>query len=484
MKKLISLILAVFLVSAGCIPVMAETEHPKYVFLFIGDGMGLPQVTATNYFLGDLENPDSEIPVPGQLCFTAFESLGLMSNYSLTSFITDSAASGTAMSSGVKTKHKYLGLDGENKQVKNLAEYAREANREVGIITSVTVDHATPAAFYAHELDRESYAAIIQDALKSKTANFLAGGGTSHANGKIKTVKRIADRYGWQTISMKEEFLSMARSGDNMLVLDPAETPTGGLVLEIDRLRREKEGEENYSLADFLQMGIDSLDHEKGFFIMCEGGQIDWACHANDAATALYEVIALGDAVQVALDFAEEHPGEVLIVVTADHETGGMTLGGANTEYDTHFEYLARQTMSYAEMDQMVLELIRNDATFEDALAMIEKYFGLNQKAEDPLAMTEAEFAHLKQGWELSQDLFFEPDEILTRLYNEYEPVVVAACRILDRKAAISFTTFEHSALPVPVYAWGNGAEAFEGYYDNTDLFQLLFDAMGFQTAE
>lgn len=218
--------------------------------------------------------------------------------------------------------------------------------------------------------------------------------------------------------------------------------------------------------------------------MMCEGGQIDWASHANDAATVIHEVIALGDAVQVALDFEKEHPGEVLIVVTADHETGGMTLGGANTEYDTHLDYLAKQTISYAEFDQVVLELVRNDATFDDALAAVEKYFGLNQKEGDPLALTPAEMAHLKQGWELSEDIFFEPDEILTRLYNEYEPLGVAASRILNRKAAISFTTFEHTGIPVVVYAHGTGAEAFEGFYDNTDLFHLLMNAMGLEKAE
>ena len=125
-------------------------------------------------------------------------------------------------------------------------------------------------------------------------------------------------------------------------------------------------GEDVLSLADFVKAGINVLDNENGFFMMCEGGKIDWAGHANDAATSIHETIALSDAVQVAVDFAQEHPDETLIIVTADHETGGMTIGFATTAYDTHFDYLTSQKVSFTDFDGMIGEMRENGASFEE----------------------------------------------------------------------------------------------------------------------
>ena len=119
-----------------------------------------------------------------------------------------------------------------------------------------------------------------------------------------------------------------------VLAIDPNIADAQALFYEIDRVRRAAGGEDILSLADYVKAGICVLDNENGFFMMCEGGKIDWSGHANDAATSIHETIAFADAIQVAVDFAAERPDETLIIVTADHETGGMTIGFATTAYD------------------------------------------------------------------------------------------------------------------------------------------------------
>ena len=256
------------------------------------------------------------------------------------------------------------------------------------------------------------------------------------------------------------------------------------MLYEIDRIRHAAEGEESMSLADMVKAGITVLDNEEeGFFLMTEGGKIDWSCHANDAMTSIMDTIALSDAVQVAIDFAAEHPEETLIIVTADHETGGMTIGFATTAYDTHFNYLQNQTISFTQFDAVIGEMRENGATFEDALSEIEKYYGLTTEEGQDLTLTETEIASLTAAFELSmlpseERVIGEQEELL---YGGYEPLSMAVSHIINNKAGLSFTSYAHTGLQIPVYAMGVGADNFSGLYDNTDIFNKTMQAMGLE---
>ena len=160
---------------------------------------------------------------------------------------------------------------------------------------------------------------------------------------------------------------------------------------EIDRLRLEAQGTDSLALSEIVKAAIANLDNENGFFLMTEGGKIDWSCHANDAMTSIYDTIALSDAVQVAIDFAAEHPDETLIIVTGDHETGGLTIGFAATAYDTHFDYLQNQKMSFVDFDKEIVKLREEKADFAKALEVIEANYGLTTTADQPLTLTEEE---------------------------------------------------------------------------------------------
>ena len=239
------------------------------------------------------------------------------------------------------------------------------------------------------------------------------------------------------------------------------------------------EGEDILSLAEFVEAGIKVLDNENGFFMMCEGGKVDWSGHANDAATSIHETIALSDAVQVAVDFAAEHPGECLIIVTADHETGGMTIGFATTGYDTHFGYLTNQTISFTDFDAVIANLRENGASFAEAMAEVEKYYGLTTAADQPLSLTDTDLTALKTAYAMSMGTGLMSNEEAALLYGGHEPFSMAVSHIINNKAGLSYTSYAHTGLQIPVYAMGAGAENFSGLYDNTDIFNRTMEVMG-----
>ena len=489
MKKLFALILALAMLTCAA-TAMAEDAAPatpKYVFMFIGDGMGNPQVTATQYYLGALENPDSTIPVPAQLSFTDFENVGLMTTYDASSFCPDSASTATSMASGQKTLSGVINYNIDlTESFKIITEYAKEAGKKVGVISSVSLDHATPAAYYAKSESRGEYYDIALQGVSGTTLDFLGGGSylTPDGDGTQANLFDVAEENGFTVANTLEDIRALNSESGRVLAITPDIADSSSMQYEIDRVRMEAEGADSLSLAEMVQAGISVLDNdEEGFFLMTEGGKIDWSCHANDAMTSIMDTIALSDAVQVAIDFAAEHPEETLIIVTADHETGGMTIGFATTAYDTHFNYLQNQTISFTQFDAVIGEMRENGATFEDALAEIEKYYGLTTEEGQDLTLTETEIASLTAAFELSmlpseERVIGEQEELL---YGGYEPLSMAVSHIINNKAGLSFTSYAHTGLQIPVYAMGVGADNFSGLYDNTDIFTKTMQAMGLE---
>lgn len=482
MKKMLLLALALVMALSTC--ALAEAAAPKYVFMFIGDGMGNPQVTATQYYLGAMENPDSDIPVPAQLSFTQFEALGLVTTYDASSFCPDSASTATSMASGEKTLSGVINYNiDKTEPFKLITEYAKEAGKKVGVITSVSLDHATPAAYYAKVPSRKQYYDIAVQGLTGTTLDYLGGGSflKPDGDGTQENLFELAAENGWTLANTNEAIRALNADSGRVLAIDPNIADSEALNYEIDRVRKEEAGEDILALADYVKAGIDVLDNENGFFMMCEGGKIDWSGHANDAATSIHETIAFSDAVQVAIDFAKEHADETLIIVTADHETGGMTIGFATTAYDTHFNYLTSQKISFADFDAVIADLREKNAAFEDALEAVKTYYGLTTEADQPLSLTEADVQALKAAFELSmtaKDARKENAEDAL-LYGGYEPFSMAVSHIMNNKAGLSYTSYAHTGLQIPVYAQGVGAQTFSGLYDNTDIFNKTMDVMG-----
>ncbi|MBF0227522.1 MAG: alkaline phosphatase [Desulfobacterales bacterium] len=454
----------------------------KYVFLFIGDGMGLPQVSSTEIYASALKEnkyPDA----PRSLCFTKFPAQGITTTHDASSFITDSASAGTAIATGNKTLNGVISMDVDKKiNYPSIAKKAKEMGMKVGIVSSVSIDHATPAVFYSNVPSRKMmYEIALQ--LVDSGFDYFGGGGIVDPDGKKSKMENkpgnvfeYAKSKGYKVVTTNEEFNNIQQNTGKVWAITDVIADDQAMLYDMDRSK------ENLSLADFTKKGIELIDNPKGFFMMVEGGKIDWACHANDAMGAIKDVFAFDDAVKIAVEFANKHPNETLIVVTGDHECGGMTVGFAGTKYNTFFKKLEHQKISYVKFDEILNEFKTNNpsAEFNDILPMINQYFGLTTNGDkSEMDLNEYELKLLKEAFaETMKTKENTSKEESYLLYGGYEPLTVTITHILNRKAGIGWTTYSHTGVPVPTYAMGIGQDIFDGYYDNTDIYKKIASVM------
>ena len=469
-------------------------KTPKYVFLFIGDGMSYPQIQSTSDYLGALNDEDywqaqpslddnqgAILDGPEYLNFMNFEGVGTAVTYDSNSFAPDSASTATSIATGHKTYSGSINVDETGTvEYETIAEQLKaQKGYEIGVITSVNLNHATPAAFYAHQASRSNYYDIGLEMVESDF-DYFAGGGLLDPTGSESDqtdLYQLAQEAGYTVARTYAEADAISADTDKAIIIEENLADDDAIPYELDRT------EDMWSLADYVEKGIEVLDNDTGFFMMCEGGKIDWACHANDAGSSIHDTQALADAVQVAIDFAAEHPDETLIVVTGDHETGGLTIGFAGTDYDTYLDLLENQKISYAKFDSdYVASYKENKTPFEDVLSDIEELFGLKAQgaADDKLVLTEYEMEQLRAAYEKSVNgtaaSQYEQEEYV--LYGTYEPLSVTITHIINNKSGISFTSYSHTGLPVAVLAEGVGAESFSGYYDNTQIYEKMADLL------
>ena len=469
-------------------------KTPKYVFLFIGDGMSYPQIQSTSDYLGALNDEDywqaqpslddnqgAILDGPEYLNFMNFEGVGTAVTFDSNSFAPDSASTATSIATGYKTYSGSINVDETGTvEYETIAEQLKaQKGYEIGVITSVNLNHATPAAFYAHQASRSSYYEIGLEMVESDF-DYFAGGGLldpTGSEGDQTDLYQLAQEAGYTVARTYAEADAISADTDKAIIIEENLADSDAIPYEIDRT------DDMWSLADYVEKGIEVLDNDTGFFMMCEGGKIDWACHANDAGSSIHDTQALADAVQVAIDFAAEHPDETLILVTGDHETGGLTIGFAGTDYDTYLDLLENQKISYAKFDSdYVASYKENKTPFEDVLSDIEELFGLKAQgaADDKLVLTEYEMEQLRAAYEKSVNgtaaSEYEQEEYV--LYGTYEPLSVTITHIINNKSGISFTSYSHTGLPVAVLAEGVGAENFSGYYDNTQIYEKMADLL------
>jgi alkaline phosphatase len=453
---------------------VAGQGQAKYVFLFIGDGMAMPQVSSAEVFSTARSSKDITVT---RLGFCRFPVTGMATTYDAGTFITDSASAGTALATGNKTLSGVINMDvGKTKQFKPITEYVREAGMKVGIVSTVTLNHATPASFYAKVPSRSDYYDIAVQ-LAQSDFEYYGGGSLLQRAGKNNDQRdavEIAKANGFTYVDTKDGFNALKPGGGKVIAISPRLQDDGAMQYEIDRKPDE------LSLADFTKKGIELLDNPKGFFMMVEGGKVDWACHANDAGAAIHDVLALDAAIRIALDFAAKHPKETLIVVTGDHETGGLTIGFAGTQYDTFFDKVALQTKSYVAFDDEVLKPYKArtpaaQAKLADLLPAIKESFGVDFNALSAFQKEQVEFA-FQRSMGNEQGRSFAEDKYL--LYGGYEPLTVKLTQMMNQTAGIGWTSYAHTGVPVPTFANGVHQEIFGGYYDNTDMFRKLASVM------
>ena len=476
--------------------VKGVTKAPKYVFLFIGDGMSYPQFQATSDYLGAIADKDYKKALPStsydtregavldgpeKLSFMNLDVVGSAVTYDSCSFAPDSASTATSIATGKKTYSGMINVDESgSKSYETIAEKLHtQKGWKVGVISSVNLNHATPAAFYAHQASRNNYYEIGLELIDSGF-EYFAGGGLKKITGpnQDKTnLYELAQDAGYKVTYTQADAKAVTAKDKKVILIDEHLADSDAMDYEMDRENGD------WSLANYVAKGIEVLDNDKGFFMMCEGGKIDWACHANDAGATVNDTMAMADGVQVAMDFAKKHPKETLILVTGDHETGGLTIGFAGTDYDTYLDILKNQKISYAQFDERYVKKYKENGTsFEDAMKDVEKLFGLKMNGEksDRLVLTEYEINRLRTAYNLSMSEY-NANKLTQEqriLYGTYNPFTVTVTHILNNKAGVDFTSYSHTGLPVAVFAGGNGAEKFSGYYDNTDIYKKLADLL------
>ena len=292
-------------------------EQPKAmnVIYMIGDGMALPQVYAA--MLASHE----------KMTFSQFPYIGVVDTHSASNDITDSAAAGTALASDHKTNNAMLGVNPDSIPVKTVLEVMAEQGKETGIVVSSYVTHATPAAFYAKVPHRKQYEEIAMQMAGNPYLNLIIGGGMKYFNQRkdsLDLVARMENELGWKVYD----------------TLDNIDITCKKYAVMANDNHMPPAAERGDFLPRAVKTALKTLDSaENGFFLMVEGSQIDFACHGNDSTWMMDEMLDFDYAIKVALDYAKEK-GNTLVVVTADHETGGLTLPDPQGKYtNVVFDY-------------------------------------------------------------------------------------------------------------------------------------------------
>lgn len=441
-KKVGAVVLSVGILFSGVnIPTMASNDNPngnqgvvnsnkkvENVIFMIPDGFNADYATNYRWYKGEDAVWDEHLK-------------GMFKTYSANSRITDSAAAGTAMATGVKTNNGVVSFTSEGNQAETILEASENEGKSTGLVATSTITHATPAVFASHVDSRKKEDEIAKQMIENDVDVLLGGGKeyfASKADGGKQDTDLIeeAEELGYEFIETRDELLEVENidiDGDDKvlgLFSDQALAP------ELHRAETEQP-----SLAEMTEISIDLLSQDKdGFFLMVEGSQIDWAGHANDPVWAMKDVEAFEEAVEVALNFAEED-GKTLVVVAGDHETGGMTVGrgGSSTVEPEKLKDIT------ATGDYMAKEINKDRSNVKE---VVEKHTGF--------AMTESEVETIQSA----------------------DKVADAINSFVSKKASIGWTSGGHTGVDIPVYAYGPQSYKFVGLLENTDLPKIMAEAM------
>lgn len=427
-------------------------QEARYIFYFICDGVGMGHVMGAEAY-NRTRGADKPIammrfPVASQ-CTTR----------SASSPVTDSAAAGTALATGHKTRNSMLGLGPDSTVIASVAYQLKDRGYGVGIITTEHIDDATPAAFYAHVVNRHKHYEIGCDAAR---CGFDFIGGLNLRGAKDTDLYNVFadnDVKIFNGLKMMPDTVT-----GKVVVLEDAchyalDSVTGGVRL--------------LPLTQACMKSLENNGHDK-WFIMIEGGNIDHAAHANDAGAVFKEIINLNDeAISMAYDFYLKHPDETLIVVTADHETGGLALGNNDLGYNTRFELYDHQRISKEKFTRYCHGLIKKEPSsggysWDDMCEYLKSKLGFWEF----VPVSDEDTSKLHEMFEKS--ILHKEGVDKKTLYADFDQFTEMVYHVLDKATGVGWTSNCHTAGMVPVYAIGVGAEKFSGMNDNTDIPTLI----------
>ncbi len=434
----------------------AADDAPRYIFYFIGDGMGLSPVMTAQAYNRDILKNDK----PLQMLQFPVSSWAM--TYSANAPITDSAAAGTALSTGTKTKNGMVGMNPDTVSVTSVARQLKDMGWGVGIVTTVGADDATPSAFYAHVPYRKMFYDIDMAAAASGY-EFIAGaglGGLKDKDGKPTDVEEVMKQNGVQIIYGPDGIKDI--DSRRVLLVGPKDSPSWNVGYTIDSISGA------LTLPVITQTCLSHLEKQTPdhFFMMVEGGNIDHALHANDGGAAVKEILNFDSALAIAYDFYLAHPDETLIVVTADHDTGGMSHVHSRINLPDQLHVFDYQKVSKEAFSEYCKSLLKNRRVYrwEDMKEYLEENLGLFTH----IPVSEEQTENLKKMFTETFEMRNSADQ--KTLYASFNAFAVEVFNMVNNAAGTIFTTTGHSGNPVPVFAVGVGSDMFRNVNNNIDI--------------
>lgn len=434
----------------------AADEAPRYIFYFIGDGMGLsPVMTAQAYNRDVLKNDKP-------LHMLQFPVASWAMTYSANAPITDSAAAGTALSTGTKTKNGMVGMNPDTVTVTSIARQLKDMGWGVGVVTTVAADDATPSAFYAHVPYRKMFYDIDIAAAKSGY-EFIGGagiGGLKDKDGNATDLEEVMKQNGVQIVYGPDEIGSI--DSERVLLVGPKGSPSWNVGYTIDSIS----GALTLPVITRTCLGHLEKYSPEHFFMMVEGGNIDHALHANDGGAAVKEILNFDQALAIAYNFYLAHPDETLIVVTADHDTGGMSHVHSRISLPDQLHAFDYQKVSKEAFSEYCKAMLKDRRVYrwEDMKEYLEENLGLFSHI--PVSDKQAE--NLKKMFTETFEMRNTADQ--KTLYASFNAFAVEVFKMVNDAAGTVFTTVGHSGNPVPVFAVGVGSDMFRNVNNNIDI--------------
>ncbi|MCW8091310.1 alkaline phosphatase [Alteromonas sp. ASW11-130] len=406
-------------------------SKPNNIIMVVADGMGPAYTTAYRNFMDNPATDEVEKVIFDEMF------VGNATTYpaKVSGYVTDSAASATALATGVKSYNGAIGVDVNRKALPTVLHRAKEKGMKTGLAVTSQINHATPASYMVANESRNNYEALANSYFDDRInetflADVMLGGGIDYFARKDRNIQKEFASNGYAVVNSYEELANAPKDKPILGLFAPK-----GLPAALDDSKPER-------LAFLTEQAIKRLENPHGFFLLVEASQVDWAGHANDIASAMAEMHDLAKTMEYLQRYVERHP-DTLVILTADHSTGGLTIG-ANGQYAWKPEFIANMKAS-------VGNIAKHVSKHDKPLSYIEAQFGFTLSEEDKQT--------LKQSLADSQ-----ANAMVTHLKA-----------FLDAKTHTGWTTGGHTGVDVEVFALGAGYEEFIGQIDNTDIAKKIF---------
>ncbi|MBY8914123.1 alkaline phosphatase [Bacillus sp. YC2] len=412
---------------------------PKNIIFIVGDGMGMPIMNGYRTLKSEKRNSFTKTSWDQYL--TAMQ---MTHPNDKRDNITDSSAAATAMATGVKTYNDAIGVDPHQQSVKNVTERAKEKGMSVGLVVTSDLTDATPAAFSVHNSSRKNYTEIADQLYDERVrglhkADVMLGGGSAYF---IRNDRNIAKEFqddGYQLVATKEE---LAQNNHDKLL---------GLFQKVEMDLAIDKDSSTPSLKEMTNAAIRQLNkNENGFFMLLEGSNIDNAAHENDVVGVMSEMEDFENAVTSALEFAKKDK-ETLVIITADHSTGGFSYGADGMTRETGYKWDPKPILAAKKSPGYMAAEI---AAGKDAVQVLDAYVDIK--------LTEKEIEQVNQA----------------AAAKDKAAIKKSIQAIFDNRSFTGWTTFAHTGDDVPVYAYGPGKEMWHGLMDNTQQAKNIFSIL------